>query len=192
MTEAASQIATQGLELLEAPYVSEPLDLLPCWEARCDGDGRIAIRGEALFDGMLVPDGKRWKYEERRSEWFATSDIGVVDGRSLRVTGRADTRVKILGELVDPLAVEAELAARIAGGFAVLAVADERAGHRLVLVREAATAPAEVAAALAAYHAGCPGFRRIGGVVAVSEIPRGPLGKPLRRELARIAGLLAN
>jgi O-succinylbenzoic acid--CoA ligase len=192
MTEAASQIATQGLELLEAPYVSEPLDLLPCWEARCDGDGRIAIRGEALFDGMLVPDGKRWNYEERRSEWFATSDNGVVEGRSLRVTGRADTRVKILGELVDPLAVEAGLTARIAGGFAVLAVADKRAGHRLVLVREAATDHAEVAAALSAYHAGCPGFQRIGEVVEVAAIPRGPLGKPLRSELARIAGLRAN
>ena len=192
MTEAGSQIATQGLELLETPYVAEPLDLLPCWDARCEEDGRIAIRGEALFDGMLLRDGEGWKYEERRGEWFATSDIGVVEGRSLRVTGRADTRVKILGELVDPLAVEAELAGRIAGGFVVLAVADERAGQRLVLVREAATDPAEVASALAAYHSACPGFRRISEVAVVAEIPRGPLGKPLRRELARIAGLLAN
>lgn len=192
MTEAASQIATQGLEVLEAPYVAEPLDLLPCWDARVEDDGRIAIRGEALFAGRLLRDGDRWKYEERRGEWFATSDLGVADGRSLRLRGRADTRVKILGELVDPLAVEAGLAARIAGGIAVLAVADERAGHRLVLVREAATDPAEVAAAVAAYHAECPGFRRIGGVVEVAAIPRGPLGKPLRGELARIAGLRAN
>jgi O-succinylbenzoic acid--CoA ligase len=192
MTEAASQVATQGLELLETPYVSEPLGLLPCWDARCDEDGRIALRGEALFDGMLVRDGDGWKYEERRGEWFVTSDRGVVVGRRLTMTGRADTRVKILGELVDPLGVEAELAERIDGGLVVLAVADERAGHRLVLVREAATDPEQVAAALAAYHAACPGFLRIGEVAVVAEIPRGPLGKPLRRELARIAGLRAN
>lgn len=192
MTEAASQIATQGLEMLEQDYTPGPLELLPCWDARGEDDGRIAIRGGALFDGMVVREGDRWKYEERRSEWFATSDTGVVEGRSLRVAGRADTRVKILGELVDPLVVEAGLAAGIAGGFAVLAVEDARAGHRLVLVREAATDPAVVAAALAAYHDGCAGFQRIGEVIEVAAIPRGPLGKPLRRELARIAGLRAN
>lgn len=192
MTEAASQIATMDPGLLDAPYSSGSLELLPCWDARVGDDGRIALRGGPLFEGALVRRGAEWKYEERRGEWFVTSDRGVVDGRRLTMTGRADTRVKILGELVDPLAVEAGLAERIAGGFAVVAVGDSRAGHRLVLVREAATDPAQVAEALAAHHAACPGFLRIAEVAVVAEIPRGPLGKPLRGELARIAGLRAN
>lgn len=192
MTEAASQVATMDPGLLDAPYFSGPLELLPCWEARVGDDGRIALRGAPLFEGAIVRHGAEWKYEERRGEWFVTSDCGVVEGRRLTMSGRADTRVKILGELVDPLAVEAELAARISGAFAVIAAADARAGHRLVLVREASTDPSQVAAALAAYHGTCPGFRRVGEVVTVAEIPRGPLGKPLRGELARIAGLRTN
>lgn len=188
MTEAGSQVATQGLELLDSPYVTRPLGLLPCWEARTDDDGRIAIRGEALFGGVL---GAGLKYEERRGGWYPTSDAGVVDGRLVTITGRADTMVKILGELVDPVAVENELiacsrGAMDAGGWVVVAMDDERAGHRLILVHEAGSLPEEAVRALAAYHARCPGYQRIGGVAGVDRIPRSPLGKPLRQELGRI------
>jgi O-succinylbenzoic acid--CoA ligase len=185
MTETASQVATQGLELLDLPYVALPVPLLPCWNARTGDEGRIELRGEALFSGTLVPAGEGWKYEERRSDWHVASDLGRLEGRNLFLAGRADAMVKILGELVDPAAVEAELLALLpAGGFAVVAVPDERAGNRLVLVHEPAVA---VAPALAAYHAACPGFRRISSCLAVGRIPRSPLGKPLRAELSQIA-----
>ncbi len=189
MTEAGSQVATQRPELLDEPYVSAPIDLLDCWEARPGKDGRIEIRGGALFSGILKQGEAGWNYEERSGEWFATSDSGVVEGRTLRVTGRTDALVKILGELVDPLAVEAEILDLSQGGLApgraaVVPVPDPRAGCRLVLVHEGA---AEAAAnAVAAYHAACPGFRRIAEVTALANLPRSPLGKPLRAELARI------
>ena len=197
MTEAGSQIATQGLELLESSYSPEPLELLPCWEARVGLEGRLEIRGEALFSGCLARGEAGWSFGERRGEWFLTSDTGGIDGRNLRITGRADTRVKILGELVDPNAVEAELLAAAASGIgplaiAVVAVDDARAGKRLVLVHEESVPAGALREALSAYHAGCPGFRRIGAVVAVPGIPRSPLGKPLGKELLRIAGGAVN
>jgi O-succinylbenzoic acid--CoA ligase len=188
MTEAGSQVATQGLEVLSSPYVPQPLGLLPCWEAGIGESGRIQIRGESLFSGMLVRDGAGWKYEERRGEWFTTSDTGSLDGTQLRLTGRADTQVKILGELVDPVTVEAELLALSGGSLApgeiaVVAVADARAGHKLVLVSEAGIDSGIVTKAVETYHAGCPGFRRITTMVVVDRIPRSPLGKTLRQEL---------
>lgn len=188
MTEAGSQVATQGLELLDSPYVERPVGLLPCWDARADDAGRIAIRGKALFSGIL---GAGLKYEERRGEWHLTADAGFVEGRRVTVTGRIDTVVKILGELVDPVAVENELIAcsrgqMDAGAWVVVALEDERAGHRLILVHEAGS-PSEVAVrALGAYHARCPGYQRIGEVVGVERIPRSPLGKPRRQELTGI------
>ncbi len=191
MTEACSQIATQSIELLETSYVAQPISLLSCWDARIEESGRIAIRGEALFSGMLVRDGAGWKYEERRGEWFTTSDTGSLEGRQLRIAGRADTHVKILGELVDPVAVEAELLALSDGSLApgtmaVVAALDARAGHKLVLVHEAQIEAKILRAALNAYHAACPGFRRISATMAVERIPRSPLGKPLRHELSRM------
>jgi O-succinylbenzoic acid--CoA ligase len=185
MTETCSQVATQGLELLDSPYYPLPIALLPCWEARVDVDGRIMLKGEALFSGMLVSDDGGWKYEERRSEWHLTSDSGRLEGRSLFLTGRADAQVKILGELVDPVAVEAELLALSSrSDFVVVAVPDVRAGNRLVLVHEGGDSG--LAEVLAAYHLSCPGFRRISACFSMGQIPRGPLGKPLRKELSQI------
>jgi O-succinylbenzoic acid--CoA ligase len=190
MTETASQVATQGMELLDSPYHSLPIALLPCWDARVDDEGRILLKGEALFSGMLVPGEVGWKYEERRNEWHVTSDAGRLEGRDLFLAGRADARVKILGELVDPVAVEAELLALSSrGDFAVVAVPDVRAGNRLVLVHE--NDVSGFAEVLAAYHSTCPGFRRISACLPVGRIPRSPLGKPLRKELSQIAENLA-
>lgn len=191
MTEAGTQIATQRLELLDQSYVKEPIDLLACWEARTGVTGRIEIRGEALFSGILKHEGQRWKYEERSGDWFATSDSGIVEGRQLRVTGRTDTLVKILGELVDPVAVEAAVLS-LSGGLVapgqavVLALEDARAGNKLVLVHENSVKPAVLAHALEAYHAGCPGYCRIKELIPVAAIPKSALGKPLRMELSRM------
>lgn len=197
MTEAGSQIATQGLELLDSSYSPEPLGLLPCWEARSGDSGRIEIRGEGLFSGRLKHEKSNWRFEKREGEWFVTSDSGAVEGREIRIAGRADALVKILGELVDPAEVQAEIVAVSAGGIrerelAVVAVDDARAGKRLVLVHERSVPSAMIGTALLSYHGQCPGFRRISATVAVDRIPRSPLGKPLGSELSRIAAEAVN
>jgi O-succinylbenzoic acid--CoA ligase len=191
MTEAGTQIATQRLEVLDAPYVREPIDLLSCWEARTGESGRIEIRGAALFSGTLKQEGDRWKYEERSGDWFVTSDSGIVEGNQLSVTGRTDAVVKILGELVDPVAVEAEILSLANGQIApgqvvVVPVGDPRAGNKLVLAHEISVKATALQEALDRYHASCPGYRRIHGIKAFEAIPRSPLGKPLRGELSRI------
>jgi O-succinylbenzoic acid--CoA ligase len=190
MTEAGSQIATQGLELLEKPYVTRPLELLPCWNAATDGDGRLMISGPALFRGTLRPEKNGWKYEEHRSEWFTTSDTGTVKDRELWIEGRADTRVKILGELVDPVAVEAELlaiAGAAPGSAVVVAVPDARAGSKLVLVHENVTPTALWERVLEQYHGGCAGYSRIAAILGIQSIPKSELGKPQRAVLSRFA-----
>lgn len=189
MTEAGSQIATQGVELLEEPYVTGMLELLPCWEAATGEGGHLMIAGPALFQGTLIRDGAVWTYEERRSEWFTTSDVGEVRGREVLVAGRADSLVKILGELVDPVTVEGELLAlsgAAPGTAVVLALPDPRAGNKLVLVHENVTTSEQWARVLDRYHADCPGFCRIHSIFGVRSIPKSPLGKPLRAALSRI------
>lgn len=186
MTETASQIATCCIELLDEEYHSSSIDLIDSWQVRLTADGRLEVSGPSLFSGMLVP-GDEWKYEERSSEWFTTSDLAAISDRRLTILGRADSVVKILGELVDPVAVEYEILALcpgvIPGTAAVAVAADPRAGKKLLLLHEPGV-PAEVlAAALSAYHETCPGFRRISRLAEVRQIPRSPLGKVLRAEL---------
>ncbi len=190
MTETASQIATQRPERLDFPYQSSPIDLIDPWEVETADDGRLQVRGPSLFEGILHVDGTGWKYEKRSGNRFVTSDLGAVRGRELSVTGRADMLVKILGELVDPLAVEAEilrLGTLAPGTIVVVAPPDTRAEHRLVLVHGPELPPATARQLVETYNAICPGFRRISGVLELPEIPRSNLGKPLRAWLTEKA-----
>ncbi|MCF7674115.1 MAG: AMP-binding protein, partial [Akkermansiaceae bacterium] len=189
MTEAGSQIATQGLELLEKSYEPAAFEVLPIWRVRADAVGRLEIAGPALFSGTLVHVGDEWRFEPRRGEWHVTADRGAIADGRLTPLGRMDTAVKVLGELVDPERIEEELLDGARGGlragqFVVVAVPDARAEHRLVPVFEDAVPPRVIAAVLAEYHLRAPGFRRLQNPVRLPALPRSPIGKIRRAELA--------
>ncbi len=192
MTEAGSQIATQGLELLEMPYRLAPIKMLPIWQAETTADGILSIAGPALFSGYLIG----LVFSPRRSGHHVTSDRVLLENGVLTPLGRADRVVKILGELVDPESVEREVIALSAcimtsADFVVLAMPDERAGYTLVPVFESSGAAAFMAPALAAYQLTAPGFRRLGAAVVAGAFPRSPLGKLRQAELeARLSTLV--
>ncbi len=187
MTEAGSQIATQGLDALAAPYQPAPIPLLPIWEAEISPEGVLAIAGPALFSGY-VSGGN---YVARESVWHLTSDRVALDHRTITPLGRADLLVKILGELVDPEAIERELISLsegklAAGTVAVIAIPDGRAGNALVPVFESTVDPSIIQSVLADYAGQAPGFRRLKDAAVLGEFPRGELGKLRRNELAAI------
>lgn len=187
MSEASSQIATQTLDSLKQPYQSAPIPLLPIWEARVSEDGLLEISGPALFSGYVTGG----KFTPRESAWHTTSDRVLLENRALTPLGRADTLVKILGELVDPEAIERELIS-LSGGqlapgtFAVIAIPDERAGSALVPVFEASVSRKVIDSALALYENQASGFRRLRPATVIADFPRSDLGKLRRSELTAI------
>ncbi|MGC4016880.1 MAG: AMP-binding protein [Luteolibacter sp.] len=191
MTETGSQIATQSLEILNQPYQHAPLPLLDAWNARTDEDGRLHVSGAVLFSGSVIVEKGIHRWVPRVGDWHATGDRAQVEGRWITPLGRLDSVVKILGELVDPESVEREILA-MSGGvlsygtFAIVAVADERAGHRLVPVIIRSLAGESVASILNAYNATAPGFRRVAAPQVVESIPLGELGKIRRGELLKL------
>ncbi len=187
MTEACSQIATQGLERLNASYSPTPLALLPIWQVQVSEDQRLSISGTALFSG-IISEGI---YIPRSSDWYQTADLASIQGLSLTPLGRADNQIKILGELVDAAEIERELIALSHGrlaptSLAVLAIPDERAGHLLVPVFEASVGPSFIDHVLHLYHQQAPGFRRLKPAVTVATFPRSALGKLRKPDLMRI------
>ena len=187
MTEAGSQIATQGLECLSGPYDNSEIPLLPIWDAETAGDGRLRISGKALFSGWLAIRDGRWVFTSRAPGWHETDDRVRLEHRCITPLGRMDLRVKVLGELVDLEMIERELLAAAGGmltpvDFVVLAVSDERAEHTLVPVFDAAIDRSVIEHALSAYAANAPGFRKLRPPVALAEFPRSPLGKPRRKQ----------
>jgi acyl-CoA synthetase (AMP-forming)/AMP-acid ligase II len=92
------------------------------------------------------------------------------------VLGRADRRVKVLGELVDLGAIEEAFEPRRA---AVVALPDVRRGHRLVLVCEGREIDIDT------YNRSVSGPWRLDRAIAVAEFPRNPLGKIRLGELQK-------
>jgi len=191
LTEAGSQVATAGLDSLEGSYREAPLPVLPIWELRVGGGGRLSLRGEALFIGRLV--GEEGSFEPREGDWFETDDFAEITAAGAVIPlGRADSQVKVLGELVDPLAIERVLQmADSQGGWGktavVVALPDTRIGHRLVAVVEGED-PQRVRRALDDYNARVAGFARVGETRGVAKFPRSGLGKVMRGELAAAVG----
>jgi O-succinylbenzoic acid--CoA ligase len=180
MTEACSQVATQPIAALGKPFAEIPMGLLPIWDARLTGEGLLKLRGDALFAGLLDSGG----YHAREGEWFTTSDRVELSGRCLKPLGRADSMVKVLGELVDVEAVERRLA-EIAGGrvsvekLAVIEMPDDRREHVLVAVFEGGAVPV----CIADYNRAVPGPERIARWCEVADFPRSEMGKLRKGEL---------
>lgn len=192
MTETGSQIATQSLDILNSPYQHGSIPLLDIWDAQTNADGILEISGPALFSGSLHQNARgEWIYEKRRSDWHRTSDRVMLQDRFLTPLGRADQIVKILGELVDPEAIERELMALSAeklspGCFAVTAVPDERTEHRLIPVFADSITRDLVLNVLRDYEIHAPGYRRLQSPVFVETIPCSSLGKILRSDLRKL------
>ena len=199
MTETASQVATAKLG-------SPDLLLLDHVDARTD-DGQLAFHSEALLTGYMVERRPLSAAETRtplnsndhsaadaaaapqfhdpkRDGWFITPDIGSIEGRILRVAGRGGDFVKIGGESVDLSRLD-RILAWIEPNAAIVAARDERLGFVIHL----AITGGDSDRAVTAFNERVLPFERIRAVHRVDVIPRTPLGKLRRSDLARALGI---
>lgn len=165
MSECASTISVRDV-------------LLSHVEARADEDFRLSFRGPSLFSGYITEEG----FEDPKvGGWFASEDIGEVEGRTLRVHGRIGDFVKVGGESVN-LARLDRILNDVRGGLDAVLVAapDERLGHviHLVSTRDARDV-------VERYNERVLPFERIRRTHRIDSIPRSSLGKLLRAQLTR-------
>src|SRR5437868_5096781 len=169
MSECASTVAVEEV-------------LLSHLEARAEADGRLAFRGASLFSGYVYADGSF--VDPKVDGWFVSEDLGSVDGRVVRVQGRAGEFIKIGGESVDLGRLDRILREIAGDAAAIVAVPDVRLGH---VIHLASTVDAETI--METFNARVLPFERIRMVRRVATIPRSPLGKLLRRViLSRLDG----
>jgi o-succinylbenzoate---CoA ligase len=174
MTECCSQAAT-------ALGDSAEMILLPHLEARAEeDDGRLAIRGSSLLTGYCLYDERSNAVflDPKVDGWFVTEDIGEVDGRVLRVSGRRGEFVKIGGESVDLRRLDGILEAvvrEVGGDAAVFTLPDERLGH---VIHLAVAGDSHRISAL--FNVRVLPFERARVVHRIDRIPRTPLGKLVR------------
>lgn len=168
MSETSSQVAT-----------GEGLPLLPGWEAKVV-EGRLALRGGGLLTAVIWrKDGGFVMKDPKDDGWYLTSDRAEVSGGGLRILGRADRLVKVLGELVDLEKVESFWRRELGVEVAVVTRADERRGVSLFLYHEGGGLD------LGERNETVPGLERLADWRGVELLPRSPLGKIDRAALQK-------
>lgn len=162
MTEACSQIATNGWPLLGT-------------EVRIDEEGEVLVRGRTVAAGALDADG-----------WLHTGDLGTFDpeGR-LAIRGRRAETIITGGENVSPDEVEAALLEHPGvREAAVFGRPDAEWGETVVARIVPAVEPGPAVQELREHCAARLAPFKIPKLIELSaEVPRGPTGKLLRREL---------
>ena len=163
MTEACSQIATDGYPLLGT-------------ELALALDGEVLVRGRTVSVAALAGDG-----------WLHTGDLGALDAEGrLQIVGRRADTIVTGGENVAPAEVEAVLLEHPAvADAAVFARADPQWGEAVIARVVPAPGAAPEAAALRAHCAQHLAPFKVPKAFEVADrLPRGTTGKLLRRELA--------
>ena len=146
-----------------------------------EGEIIADMSGDEAFEGYWQrPDGDA---KALHQGWYFTGDMGWFDeDGDLFVTGRVDDMIITGGENVSPVEIESHLSF-FAGVDEVVGLPDEKWGQVVTaFIKPGDTCPTQEQ--LEAHcRAGLPNYKRPRRYVFVTEIPKSPVGKLLRRLL---------
>jgi long-chain acyl-CoA synthetase len=151
----------------------------------CPGEvGEIQARSESLMAGYLPAEATAEVFYDG---WYRTGDVGWLDADGwLRITDRLKEMIKVRGFQVAPAEIETVLHGHPAvKDCAVFGVPDGINGEAVVaaVATHAPSNPAVASELTARVDAKLASYKRLSRVVFVTDIPRLPSGKVLRRVL---------
>ena len=149
--------------------------------------GEIVVRGPNVFLGYL--DDPEATYNALRDGWFFTGDIGKIDERGyLSIIDRKNDSYKVSGFFVCPRDIEKCISGHFGDRIkdvGVIGVPDEEKGKislAFIVAADPTITESEICEVVAR---GLAGYQRLKGVEFVSEIPKTPTGKILKKELRK-------
>jgi O-succinylbenzoic acid--CoA ligase len=193
LTECCSQVATASLSTLKEMKYPE-LTVLPHVNVELR-EGRVYLKSKSLAETVAVgrKGGEFTREEPKRDGWLATEDLAEMPDGKLRILGRRDDVVKVLGVLVPMNQVEHKIREHftkcgLIGDLTVLAVKGGREENRLILVTDSKGSLAELESAMTEFNGQTAGPERIKQLCWVNEIPRNELGKIKKVALSTTLG----
>lgn len=148
--------------------------------------GEIQARADSLMAGYLPAAATA---EVSDDGWYRTGDVGSLDAAGwLRITDRLKEMIKVRGFQVAPAEIETVLHGHPAvKDCAVFGVPDGVNGEA-VIAAVATHIPVDAEELITRVDAKLASYKRLSRVVFVTEIPRLPSGKVLRRVLKESYG----
>jgi acyl-CoA synthetase (AMP-forming)/AMP-acid ligase II len=143
--------------------------------------GEIQARSDSVMAGYLPAEATEEAFSDG---WYRTGDVGDLDADGwLRITDRSKEMIKVRGFQVAPAEIEAVLHGHPAvADCAVYGVPDPDNGEAIVAV-VAPAGPVDAAELVTLIGERLASYKRPSQVLLVTEIPRLPSGKVLRRVL---------
>jgi acyl-CoA synthetase (AMP-forming)/AMP-acid ligase II len=143
--------------------------------------GEIQAKGESVMAGYLPAEATADAFCD---SWYRTGDIGFVDADGwVRLTDRSKEMIKVNGFQVAPAEVETVLHGHPAvKDCAVFGIPDASTGEAIVAAVEV-TEPVGATDLIEYVGQRLASYKRPSRVVFVTDIPRLPSGKVLRRVL---------
>lgn len=186
MTESSSSIAIADLATPE----SGP-KILPHVHCQMTSAGMLRIKSQALLTSYAFIEAGEVKLVDPKEEgWLTTDDlVDITDGGFLKVQGRLHDVIKIGGENVELLKLQAildelKISLLKRGDAALIALPDERLGMALHLAHDGAALPS-LEKLVEAFHARVMPYERLRAFHQVEAIPRSALGKLLKAQLVQ-------
>ena len=166
MTETAGMIAVSD-------QTSPELTPLPDWKLKTSKQGTLCLSSPGLFIGRLREHGL-----EPTPEFYTTNDlVEITADNTLKIVGRQDQQVKVLGELVDLGTLRNTLQAHYQHQrTTVITIPDERKVHLLLPIVEGGSQN-DANESIAKCNLQLPPFSQLEKPVILENFPLSPLGK---------------
>lgn len=165
-----------GVEIQVRSEVGTPID--PAQE------GELCVRGPLVMQGYYQRPEQTAEVKDAQG-WLRTGDIVRIEDGYIRITGRAKDMMIVGGENVFPREVEAALERHPAVEEAVVLGRDDASRGEVVIAfvipKEGMNCTAEELRAFCRDY--LAGYKIPRDVYLTQDVPRGPTGKVLKREL---------
>lgn len=150
-------------------------------EVRIADDGEIQVRSDSVMAGYLPESATADAFADN---WYRTGDIGHLDDDGyLHITDRSKEMVKVRGFQVAPAEVEAVLHGHPAVADCAVFGEPHPVDGEAIVAAVATSAPVSADELIGLVGARLASYKRPSRVEFVTEIPRLPSGKVLRRVL---------
>lgn len=157
----------------------------------------LAIRCNSLLTAFAQErHGQVYVSDFKIGDWFATEDLAEISAHNsevrLRFLGRRYEYVKVLGEGVSLTELRERLEIAASRNkvnpheVVLLAIEDDRSGHKLILVSEMTAPENRISSLVQDFNDQCRPYEKITSTQRVEQIPRTDLGKLKAEELKAI------